>query len=319
MFKNNMIVVVLLLILESVWGSIEFNHANANANECDDLVSFLPPRTSPAIVMQVVNKKYIEYQTNFINVMEMNSQFTKDNLFLMCLDDESFSTFTSFGINCVNLENITEGLSNEGEKRHKIWETRVEYVSCLVRAGHDVIMSDSDALWLRDPMEIFDSHMDSSIIASRGIFPPRAKREWGTAMCMGFIFFRSTGTVMNTFQKLMKHFVDEFHDDQIALNEAALEMGVVWNKGSDMKYEGSTGFATGIIDLKNNTSLVSSFIEKDDDLSETMEVTLIPHDIATRWCIGVPISEKTVIAHCGWRGQDKSADMWMKEANVWFP
>lgn len=90
-----------------------------------------------------------------------------------------------------------------------------------VEAGHDVIMSDSDALWLADPMKDFSLPVviDSNIVASRGNFPSQIANQWGATMCMGFIFFRATASraAMGEFVTVMNALVLKRRDDQLAV------------------------------------------------------------------------------------------------------
>lgn len=96
-----------------------------------------------------------------------------------------------------------------------------------MEAGHDVIVSDADALWLADPMKDFSlpGVIDSSIVASRGKFPSEVGLVWGATMCMGFILFRTTASraAMREFVAVMNALVLEKRDDQIAVC-----MEIVW-------------------------------------------------------------------------------------------
>ena len=76
---------------------------------------------------QVVSKDYMPVERNFIRLMELNSALTRQHLYLMCLDGESFEFFTaSMGIRCLPLSRLH--LSSTGE----LWGLRVHVVSCLV-------------------------------------------------------------------------------------------------------------------------------------------------------------------------------------------
>ncbi|CAM9763628.1 unnamed protein product [Scytosiphon promiscuus] len=121
---------------------------------CVDWAAWIPPRSEPAIVMQVVSQAYIPIQQNFIRLMERNSAFNRHNLFLMCMDDASIAFFEEqMGITCVPMSSL------HLPSHRDIWKLRVHVLSCLVRVGRvDVIMSDADALWVNDPAaELFNS------------------------------------------------------------------------------------------------------------------------------------------------------------------
>ena len=114
---------------------------------CGEWASWEPPRTDPAVVLQVVSEAYVDLEKNFIRLMELNSAFTRQHLFLMCLDDASVNIFSSLGIRCVPVGTL------RFQSHKDVWKARVRVLSCLVTEGYNVIMSDSDALWLRDPMK----------------------------------------------------------------------------------------------------------------------------------------------------------------------
>jgi len=81
-------------------------------------------------MLQVVSFDYIHVERNFIHVMEMNSDFTRDNLYVMCLDEESTWSLLEMGIRCVPL-----GPSYSQHSRADVWKLRVQVISCLVEEG----------------------------------------------------------------------------------------------------------------------------------------------------------------------------------------
>lgn len=273
----------------------------SNTTTCGDWGSWAPPRVDPAIVMQVVSQGYVDLERNFIRLMELNSAFTRQNLFLMCLDDASVPIFAHLGIHCVPLGMLTL------QTHEDLWKIRVNVLSCLVAEGYNVILSDSDALWLGDPMDYIDFMSSSNVIASRGGYPRTIGIEWGATMCMGFAMFKATGAAMNTFQDAMERIVQETGDDQIAVNRAALELGIVWDQGSDMRYTLSTEFGKGIIaDLSG-------------DDGKSFEIALLPHNTFTRQCTRTPINNETMVAHCFHKKRADAKTSWMKELNLWSP
>lgn len=180
-----------------------------------------------------------------------------------------------------------------------------------LESGQDVIMSDADALWLADPMQDFTAPhaVNSSIVASRGSFPHNLGERWGSTMCMGFILFRTTANeAMGEFLVEMKQLAIKHGDDQVAVNNAASQLGIKWDKQSgDMRYEESQGFGYGTID-----SLT-------DDEGRPFTVTLLPHNTYTRQCLLTPLSEMTVVAHClSKRSAGTGAKIdWIREAGLW--
>jgi len=93
------------------------------------VVEFLV-RLSVVLVNQVVSWDYIKVQRNFVRVMEANSKFTRDNLYVVCLDEQSASYLElEMGIRCFPLGPMHEFT------RSFVWKLRVEVLSCLVQEG----------------------------------------------------------------------------------------------------------------------------------------------------------------------------------------
>lgn len=186
--------------------------SNASNRTCSELMAGVPPRVQPAVVLQLVSHGYWKMQRNFIRLMEANSVFTRHNLYLICLDPESAEALTGLGVRCMSL-----AASHNELDHHYLWKLRAHALSCLLQAGFDVIVSDSDALWLDDPMKTLSSPevRASSLVASRGKYPFTLAGEWGSTMCMGFALFRATGTGMEKFQRAMQRIVVETGDDQV--------------------------------------------------------------------------------------------------------
>ncbi|CAM9532572.1 unnamed protein product, partial [Ectocarpus fasciculatus] len=270
-------------------------------SSCSDMLAWLPPRSSPAVLFQVVSEGYARLEDNFISNMELHSTFSRENLYLVCLDEESVTIFKGLGIRCVRY-----GCMGCPVTRHDIWVLRVEVTICLLNAGQDVLMSDADAIWLRDPTDDFasDEHRDSNIVASRAVMPLPLAHKWGATVCMGFAFFRAGGSAMQAFMTVMEEIANELGDDQRAVNEALNQLDVIWNPTSDMNFSQSTRPGTGVIE--NITSD-----------GESLQVSLLPHNRYTRSCRKRPISNDTIVAHCV--STDKGAGMatWMKEAGLW--
>ncbi|CAM9498176.1 unnamed protein product [Ectocarpus sp. 13 AM-2016] len=302
---------------------------------CVDWAAWIPPRSQPAVVMQVVSEGYIDIERNFIRLMERNSGFTRRNIYLMCIDDASKKFFdTKMGIRCVPMSAL------DLPTHEDIWQLRVRVVSCLLEVGHvDVIMSDADALWLADPAKDLFSRGGGGrgdIVASRGSWPNEQWKEWGSTLCMGFILFRARNVAgMKRFLDVMADLVVQNKDDQISVNRAARQLGVVWDKNSDMRYEESTGYGRGIIaglgSSNNSTSGGGGdlFIGQTGhgivvgrgtrEVEAPLRVTLLPHSAYTRLCGRRTLSNQTtVVAHCYFPQKEAGVKTsWMKKANLW--
>ena len=93
--------------------------------------------------------------------------------------------------NKTKVKNRADSLSACKMQWKMIWKLMV--TQDFLAAGHDVILSDSDALWLKDPVEDLFYSNSNDVVASTewGANPPKFKEKYGYTLCMGWIGFRS--------------------------------------------------------------------------------------------------------------------------------
>lgn len=90
-------------------------------------------------------------------------------------------------------------------KQSYIWIKRIEISIQLLEQGFDLILSDIDAIWRKDPFQHISRLTSSSdIISSRGIFPLAISSSWGAALCMGFIYFQSNAVVVDVLKETLR-------------------------------------------------------------------------------------------------------------------
>lgn len=74
-----------------------------------------------------MSRDYIAVETNFIHQMELNSAFTRHDLYLMCMDEESRQYFEfTLGFDCILLAGFNFRSNSD------IWKLRIHVMSCLV-------------------------------------------------------------------------------------------------------------------------------------------------------------------------------------------
>ena len=94
----------------------------------------------------------------------------------------------------------------------------------LLAAGHDVILSDTDALWLKDPVEdLFYSNSNDVVVSTvRASFagPPKFREKYGYTLCTGWMGFRSNLKTIGLLDRTMAEAKrqGETGDDQAAFN-----------------------------------------------------------------------------------------------------
>ena len=86
-----------------------------------------------------------------------------------------------------------------------IWKLMV--TQDFLAAGHDVILSDSDALWLKDPVEDLFYSNSNDVVASTvwadNAFPPKFREKYGYTLCTGWIGFRSNPKAIGLLDRVM--------------------------------------------------------------------------------------------------------------------
>jgi hypothetical protein len=98
-------------------------------------------------------------------------------------------------------------------------------VAALLAEGFDVVMSDIDAIWCRAPS--FPARIDMAF--QRIVYHPASVvKEWGFAVCAGFVFFRATDPMKRLLQECVKQQL-KVACDQVALNLALLQSQPYWN------------------------------------------------------------------------------------------
>lgn len=111
---------------------------------------------------------------------------------------------------------------------HQVWIERGALALLLLRAGLDVLMCDSDAVWLDDVLPRVSrlavgataglSSRPADAVASAGTFPEAARRALGgSTAVMGFVLLRSTPPML-AFASGVQALSEEIGDDQVAFN-----------------------------------------------------------------------------------------------------
>ncbi len=188
------------------------------------------------------------------------------NYVFISLDDETQNYLVSRGYNT----SLVPYKGNLGE----FWVFRLKVIRRLLESGLNVVHSDADAFWLSNPLDNL-SLSTADIVSSQGsIFPESTLQHWGFVLCCGFQMFRSTLNCLALFERLIPY-VEEVKDDQIAVNEVLMNMGVTWerdNTGYTLTHQG-----------KSFTCYKKHLIGKCDSLT----VQLLPHAQYQRYFEGI--------------------------------
>lgn len=174
---------------------------------------------------QVVNKRFLRYELNFL-IAAKRTGFALRNVFLLCLDEELAAPVlaaTNGDVRCVEVHSDTIFYFN------RILRIRTKVLACLVgEGGLDVVLSDTDALWITNPLEDLRT-IRGDILAQRGGMPEEYSDPVnGVTICLGFAMFRGGSKGMSTFLKRWLQQMETVGDDQVAVNMAASSLNTTW-------------------------------------------------------------------------------------------
>lgn len=133
----------------------------------------------------------------------------------------SFTSNSSFTINSNNSSsrNISSGfrITQDMARQKTLWKVRIALAQKFLGDGFDVFMTDIDAFWLKNPYPMIEASISSDIITSRGKFPSSVYDIYGSTICMGLIYIKSTEKTKAVWESLASSMRLE-SDDQEAIN-----------------------------------------------------------------------------------------------------
>ena len=114
----------------------------------------------------------------------------------------------------------------------KLWIHRVDIILELMEEGYDIIHSDADAVWIKDPQPYLNK-LDQDMIFSQGTYwPLDVHKKWGFVLCCGFFYMKSNKKTLDFMNKLAERVrIDK--DDQISCNRLLMEEGLSWGVPED--------------------------------------------------------------------------------------
>lgn len=226
------------------------------------------------LVLVTVNHEYHEVFLNWLIYYQRVCK-TLDHLQVLSLDKSTMDFMRKRGISAleppVNLRD-----------RHAIWSYRMGMINKYLEVGIDIVQTDIDAIWLQDPFPWFRS--EAGIVGSQGKFPPAAAKVWGTAFCMGFMYFKSS--------PVSRHFLNDFvetlrsspsPDDQRDFNLLLLSRN-----------------ATTIADHRPQSSGPALTLRVNVSAHQSLTLEMLPREEFVRYCKAPELQHngRIVILHC---------------------
>jgi hypothetical protein len=176
------------------------------------------------VILVLCNSHYKEVLVNWIAAME---QIRVRNYLVIALDQKLFMYLIN--------NNINAYFHRIGNNKKDLWTARLFMVKKVLDLGFNVIHSDPDAIWLKDPQESFFRKNDWNISFSQGtIWPIDIYEKWGFVLCCGLYGIRSTESNRQLVTEIMKE-MNNSDDDQTAVNRILFKKGIQWEVANPYK------------------------------------------------------------------------------------
>jgi hypothetical protein len=178
---------------------------------------------------------------------------------VFCLDRPTLSWCETQGVSAY-------AVSWDGSLRD-LWVQRIRVFSRLLAAGHDIIHSDTDAIWVQDPLRVGSAAAcNADLLFSQGtVWPPDVHDRWGFVLCCGWFRARPTLATRSFFHALETD-VKGSGDDQISVNRLLVTLCATWNQSGAGDYA-----------LPFRDRLVQCWREPIRATAGTLSVALLPH------------------------------------------
>jgi len=110
----------------------------------------------------------------------------------------------------------------------KLWIHRVKVILELMETGYDVIHSDADAVWLKNPLEYLNNIQEDMVFSQGTFWPKDVHKEWGFVLCCGFFYIKNNTRTIKFMKELYKRVLLD-KDDQVSCNRILFEKNIQWN------------------------------------------------------------------------------------------
>jgi len=239
------------------------------------------------VILVYASFSYRESLLNWLVNLKRTERDPINGVLLICLDEELRDFVTNLGWDCF-LEDFSQKGASDGtldrDSVKSLWVVRVTHIRTLLDGGISVILSDTDAVWLKDVTQFFSK--DQDVVASKADFP--YKSPWGATLCMGLIFFRATPSVAHLATLALEQ-TKIFLDDQIGFNNVLFSLKFSESSGQKLPF-GRMLSPTGT-SWANATFILQNSV---------VRVALIPHSVVPRSCklIAEADWKHVAVGHC---------------------
>ena len=168
---------------------------------------FYVPYMRPLIVT-FVSSPYIPVGRNWVSAV-LSVQPEADIL-VVALDSETNASFDDCPVN-VLFRPLDEG------DLGALWVHRLDVLIELLDQGTDLIHSDADAVWVKNPLPLMQAARANMVFSQGTVWPADIHSKRGLVLCCGLFYLQNTPDVRDFLVRIGRR-VSEERDDQVSIN-----------------------------------------------------------------------------------------------------
>ena len=247
-------------------------------------------------IVATVDTNYLSIAENWVRSIK---KLGIENYTIYCLEKEAKEYLEPKGINCTYDERFDISLFLEeeilnGKEFKKIARAKTFLFREFARLREPVIFSDLDAIWLKDPISIVESHFNKfdvvfSLVEKKKCYPPRVWEKLGYTMCTGFFGINPTEKSLRFFEELVPYSRHRGGDDQMWFNLYSI---------LDREYDAR--------DINDGS--------KDIFVKDLLDIKVLPSSVVIR---GLP-NENTYVAHPVSGKTEEQTSGKLKDQGLWI-
>ncbi|MEW6746969.1 MAG: putative nucleotide-diphospho-sugar transferase [Planctomycetota bacterium] len=215
------------------------------------------------VIVTLANAGYANVLDNWLRAMQ---RLGIGNILVVALDQELYDALAG---RTLEASGTRRYLLPCGRNLGDLWVKRLQLFRDLNDLGVDFIHSDTDAVWLKNPLLEFFRDPGPDIVASPGtVWPHDVHSEWGFVLCCGLFFVRASKK-MSYFLHEMLEDVARTKDDQVSLNRLLQRDRIRWTIRAPypLPFRGKT---------------VTCSRQSIEGRGENLQVSVLPHHLFQR-------------------------------------
>ena len=164
---------------------------------------------------------------------------------------------------------------------------QMEVIKKILTLNYNVLVSDIDAIWLKDPIPYTLSSSSDIVFSPGTIQPLEAFEKWGNVLCSGYFLLMANERVLRFLESVKKRMI--YEGDQPAINKELISRNLIWKNDTELykqvfrrkKIIQSKETRIGIADNISVALLPNRFFQR----LEEKEDPLVFHPIAPKICV----------------------------------